>query len=209
MNKMRNPMSKMRNISLLCALLSAAGADDEYYLSPKPGPRLSADGIYFQLNFPPVIVAKLREFIAGVEGKNKRPCDIYAIEASGERLTSLDQEFSKTVEAMVPFITLPWEEMQTRLQETNVVRVYKTLLKFHNDKVQLPANGVSAFCVKNILNYFFDQAAECPPASCGTVSFLMRKIKFGQEAAETIDDYIFHLDRIIQAPLHFHHSNEN
>jgi hypothetical protein len=186
-------MNKIRNISLLCALLSASPAVAEPILSP--------DGTSFQLNFPPVIVEKLNEFITGVE-QNTGPCDIYAIELSGDKLTGIDPEFPKTAEAMVPYIDLPWKEIQGRLQEVNVTRIYKTLVQLNNDRALIPANTAFAFCIKTILNYFFDQATECSPTCCGTVSFLMRKIKFGQEVAETIDDYTFHLDRIIQTPLY-------
>jgi hypothetical protein len=191
-------MNKIKNISLLCALLSAGSA--------AANPILTEDGTAFRLNFPQEIVDEFNRFIAGVEQGKSRPCDTYAIELSGNRLTSIDQGFPKTVEAMVPYIDLPWEEVQTRLQETNVARVYKTLVQLHDSRALVSANAAFAFCIKTILNYFFDQAAKCPPTCCGTVSFLMRKIKFGQEVAEATDDYVFHLDEIIQAPLR---SSEN
>ena len=193
-------MNKIKNISLLCAcaLLSAGSAVAD------PGPILSPDGTSFQLNFPPIIVDRLNEFIAGVE-QNNGPHDIYAIELSDDGnklLTSIDQEFPKTVGAMVPYIDLAWEEIQARLQEANVTRVYKTLLQLQDSHISIPANTAFAFCIKTILNYFFVQFIEHHlSVSCGDISFLMKRKVLGAETAQSIEDYICNLDEIIQSSL--------
>jgi hypothetical protein len=187
--------NKIRNISLLCTLLSVGSA------AANPGPILSEDGTTFQLNFPPVIVDKLKGFIDGIGGHEGYKAFSYEIESGSLELIALDQNFFTTAEAMVPYMGLPWDEIQTRLQKSNVIGVCKTLLEINDKKAVMSANTVSAFCIKTILNYLFDQAAGCASTCCGPMSFLMRKIKFGQQAAEAIDDYIFHLDKIIQTPL--------
>ncbi|MDR2420209.1 MAG: hypothetical protein LBD40_02780 [Puniceicoccales bacterium] len=91
-------MNKTKNISLLCALLSASPAVAEPILSP--------DGTSFQLNFPPVIVDKLNEFITGVEGHERYGAFLYAPSSNGSLHLEIQREFWTTIGATAPYVDI-------------------------------------------------------------------------------------------------------
>jgi hypothetical protein len=145
-------MSKIKNISLLCALLSVGSAIAD------PGPILSEDGTTFQLNFPSVIVDELNEFVAGVEGHEGYEAFPYQVESSSDGLLCKEEgiypSFRATAEAMLPCFNIPQEEFESRMSDENRAGVAKTLLELDNKKISLL--GDSAVYVQVALSYFLN-----------------------------------------------------
>jgi hypothetical protein len=158
-------MNKIRNISLLCALLSAGSAVAE------PGPILSEDGASFQLNFPKAIVNKLKEFINGVEGHEGYGAFLYQIESSNNRLlckeVGICTSFRTMAEAMLPYFNISQEEYQRRMSNENLVCTAKTLLELNENKITFPIGSI--VYIQVVLNYFldfFDSGVISSPGGC-------------------------------------------
>jgi hypothetical protein len=165
MNKMRNTMSKMRNFSLLCALLLSAGS-----AVAESGPILSADGIYFQLNFPQEIVDKLNEFITGVKGHERYGAFLYQIEPSNNVLLCKElgicPPFVRIAEAMIPRFNISQKEFENRMSDGNLVSLTKTLLKLNAQKITFPLDSIAYMQVA--LNYFLDLSNSGATPSMGS-----------------------------------------
>ncbi|MDR3143701.1 MAG: hypothetical protein LBT57_02555 [Puniceicoccales bacterium] len=152
-------MSKIRNISLFCALLSAgfAGADDEHYLSPKLGPILSADKTHLQLNFPQEIVDKLNKFIAGVKGHERYGAFLCIPSSNNSLRWRIQKEFWMTIGAMAPYINMQPEKRESLLSSENLVRTAQTLLSLHDSKIFIPA--LLVIRIQIALDYFLSDNA--------------------------------------------------
>ncbi|MDR2419861.1 MAG: hypothetical protein LBD40_00860 [Puniceicoccales bacterium] len=145
---------KIRNISLLCALLSLSAGS----AVAEPGPILSPDGTSFQLNFPPVIVEKLSEFIDSVAGHEDYGAFLYPIEPSSNgplcKEVGICTSFRTMAEAMMPYFNISQEERQNRISDCNLASLAKTLLKLNKEKITFPLSSVTYMQV--VLNYFLD-----------------------------------------------------
>jgi hypothetical protein len=185
--------NKAKNTAALCVLLVAG--------SVVANPIYSEDRTAFQLNFPIEIQEELSKFISSIEDKNHEHCAAFFYEIDPESLKlkgEIQEDFLAITEAMTPYIDLPWEDIQSRLQELSIVRVYKTLWQLNDQTVFIPNRA--AFCIKAVLNYFYDRSLGNLPLYCGgNISFMLRKQKFGNKVAQAVEEYTCALDEIIQS----------
>jgi hypothetical protein len=164
-------MNKIRNISLLCALLSAGSAVAE------PGPILSEDGTSFQLNFPPVIVDKLNEFIAGVEGQEGHEAFI----SDPLLCENVQPEFWKTIEATAPYISISPEKRESLLTSRNLACTAQTLLILNDAKIFIPA--LLRIHIQIALDYFLSDHVGMN-SSCGNRPRRRQRLNPTQQAIE-------------------------
>jgi hypothetical protein len=190
-------MNKIKNISLLCAcaLLSAGSAVAD------PGPILSPDGTSFQLNFPSVIMDKLNEFIAGVEGQERyEPFGHKVVTLNGLSLCeAIHKDFWTTIQATAPYINIPPKKRADRLSAKNLVSMAKTLLWLNAAHIAVPINF--ALYIQMALDYFQNQPEGIqyysPTPSCGR--YPRRRQKTAEEKSE--EEYKCALDEIITRSL--------
>jgi hypothetical protein len=178
-------MNKIKNISLLCVLLSAGSA--------AANPTLTEDGTAFQLNFPSIIVGKLNEFIAGVEGHGP------FIDTSSGALSceNVQQEFWQIVEAMAPYIDIAPERRESLLSFENLVRTAQTLLMLNNAGIFIPA--LLVIRVQIALDYFLsDYVGLNYIPSCGNCP---RRRQRPNPIQQAIEEYKNSLEEIASTVL--------
>jgi hypothetical protein len=143
-------MNNIRNISLLCSLLSIVPAVAD--------PILSEDETAFQLGFPQVIVDKLNKYIAGVEGHENYEAFGYKTIAYGNKFLceeiGICPSFARIAEAMGPYFNISQAEFKSRMSCGNLVSLAKTLLKLNEEKIAFHIGSIVHMRV--VLNYFLD-----------------------------------------------------
>jgi hypothetical protein len=163
--------NKIRNISLLCALLSAGSAVAE------PGPILSEDKTSFLLNFPQVIVDKLNEFIIGVEGHGP----LVDISNGLSSCENVQEKFWKTIEATAPYINISSEKRESLLTSENLVYTVQALLYLNNAKIFIPT--LLVIRIQIALDYFLSDYVGVN-SSCGNCPRRRQELDPSQQAIE-------------------------
>jgi hypothetical protein len=179
-------MSKIKNISLLCVLLSAGSAIAD------PGPILSEDGKTFQLNFPPAIVDKLNEFVSTTEEQNQKSYEAFpykvVVTASGSSLCeAIHKDFWMIIQATAPYIDVSSTKRESLLSSENLVRTARTLLILDHAKILIPA--LSVISIQIALDYFLsDHAGMSYALSCGNYPRRRQKLNPIQQVIEDYKD---------------------
>ncbi|MDR2420472.1 MAG: hypothetical protein LBD40_04190 [Puniceicoccales bacterium] len=183
---------KIRNISLLCVLLSLSAGS----AVAEPGPILSPDGTAFQLNFPQVIVDELNKFIVGVEGHERYGAFINA--SSGPlSCENVQQEFWKTIGATAPYIDISPKKRESLLTFENLIRTAQTLLILNHEKIFIPTLLVVR--IQIALDYFLsDHAGMNYTSSCGNCPRRRQRLNPNQQA---IEEYKSSLEEVVLAIL--------
>jgi hypothetical protein len=198
---------KIRNISLLCVLLSLSAGS----AVAEPGPILSPDGTAFQLNFPQVIVDELNKFVGGVEGHERYGAFFYQVEPSDNgplcQEVGICAPFRAIAEAMMPYFNISQEERQRRMSCESLVRTAKTLLELDEKEIILPS--ASTAYIKTALNYFLNildhdvtYPANCVSTACWRKLVALAKGIALNPAVKTIDEYKEALDKIAAIALY-------
>jgi hypothetical protein len=183
-------MNKIKNISLLCALLSAGSAVAEL------GPILSSDGTSFQLNFPQEIVNQLNEFIAGVASHESYEAFSYTPSSNGSLHLEIQKEFWTTIGAMAPYVDISVKTRKARLVNANLVGVAKTLLELHANAASCPI--VFNTYINTALNYLLfpaERSMICLP-SCMSLASCRKFLYPGDASLPIVEDYICALDEV-------------
>jgi hypothetical protein len=196
-------MNKIRNISMLCALLSAGSAVAD--------PILSEDGTAFQLGFPQVIVDKLNEYITGVEGHENYGAFPYQTEfddhSSSCKEIGICTSFREVAEAMLPSFEVTRKERRRRLEQENLVSTAKTLLELNEKEITI--SSISTAYVQSALEYFLDtfERDAISVAGCVSPAHWQRLVAFQKgipldPVTKAIDTYKAALDKIAVLALY-------
>jgi hypothetical protein len=187
---------------MLCALLSAGSAVAD--------PILSEDETAFQLGFPQVIVDKLNEYIAGVEGHENYGAFLYQTEFDGHSSSCKEvgvcTSFREVAEAMLPSFEVTRKERRRRLEQENLVSTAKTLLELNEKEITLPP--ASTVYIQVTLSYFLDifERNTIPVSGCVSEAYWRRLVAFQKgipldPVIKVIDEYEAALDKIADLAL--------